>query len=188
MVWVGFWINDPSKIGRFHQHWEKLCWNAAIWRPCGQQFLLFLLCAYFCAKKSWIKSKCIFHKYQRKKFKKKLDFFLMCMKVPSLNPLTTLWLFSAIFFFFNFFSSFIENAFASNSRFFSQKYAHNKKERNFLPQVLQISPLCDVQCAISKVEDAVCSMQCALCQTFPRHSWRHMYTCRCPPESLKEEE
>ena len=23
MDWVGFWINDPSKIGRFHQHWEN---------------------------------------------------------------------------------------------------------------------------------------------------------------------
>ena len=30
-----------------------------------------------------------------------------------------------------FFSTFIKNAFGTNSRFFSHKYAHNKKERNF---------------------------------------------------------
>ena len=50
MVQVGFWINDPSKIGFFHQHWEKLCWNAAVWRPCGQISISFLLPAYFCEK------------------------------------------------------------------------------------------------------------------------------------------
>ena len=33
----------------------------------------------------------------------------------------------------------MNSAFATNSRFFSQKYAHNKKERNFLPQGLQIA-------------------------------------------------
>ena len=42
-------INDPSKIERFHQLWERLCWNAAIWRPCGN-FCYFLLRAYFCEK------------------------------------------------------------------------------------------------------------------------------------------
>ena len=40
----------PSKIGRFHQHWENFCWNAAIWRPCGQRFLSFSLHAYFWGK------------------------------------------------------------------------------------------------------------------------------------------
>ena len=33
--------------------------------------------------------------------------------------------------FFSFFSTFIKNAFDTNSRFFSQKYARNKKESNF---------------------------------------------------------
>ena len=23
MIEVGFWINDPSRKGRFHQHWEN---------------------------------------------------------------------------------------------------------------------------------------------------------------------
>ena len=35
---------------------------------------------------------------------------------------------------FNFFSTFIKNAFDTNSRFVSQKCARNKKERNFGPQ------------------------------------------------------
>ena len=48
MVLVVFLINDPSKIECFHQHWETLCWNAAIWRPCGPKFLSFLLHAHFC--------------------------------------------------------------------------------------------------------------------------------------------
>ena len=50
MVKVGFWINVPSKIGRFYQHWEKLSLNAAIKRPFRHKFLSFLLHAYFCDK------------------------------------------------------------------------------------------------------------------------------------------
>ena len=40
---------------------------------------------------------------------------------------------------FNFFLTFIKNAFDTNSRFVSQKWACNKKERNFEPQGLQIA-------------------------------------------------
>ena len=58
MVKVVFWINDPSKRGRFHQHWEKLCWNAANWRPCSKKCLSILLRAYFCQK--WGSEICFF--------------------------------------------------------------------------------------------------------------------------------
>ena len=47
MVQARFWINDPSRIGRFHQYWAKLRWNAAIWKLggwiCNKCIILWML-------------------------------------------------------------------------------------------------------------------------------------------------
>ena len=47
--------------------------------------------------------------------------------------------FSTKCFNFFFFFTIYENAFSTNLIFLHEKYAHNKKERHFLPQGLQIA-------------------------------------------------
>ena len=65
MVLLGFLINVPSKIERFHQHWEKP------WRSCGQKFLPFLLRAYVCEKNLELVSNASFLMLKKKIAEKK---------------------------------------------------------------------------------------------------------------------
>ena len=129
----------PPKSGIFTNIGKNFCWNAAIWRPCSQKFRSFLLPAYFCEKKSWIGIKCIFYEYwiQTKNILRKK--VMVCLKGKNGVPLNTLKLFPAKCFTFFSSSIFMKNAFSTNSRFFSQKYAHNKKEKFFWQQGLQIA-------------------------------------------------
>ena len=50
MVLVGFWINDPSKIGCFHQHWKNFDETLPFKDLAVKKFISFLLQAYFCEK------------------------------------------------------------------------------------------------------------------------------------------
>ena len=81
-------IIDPSRIGRFYQHCEKFCRNAAVWRPCDNNFF-FLLCAYFCETVlSWYKMN--FSWMLKKNLNILLKKVLVCLKEPPFNPLNTL--------------------------------------------------------------------------------------------------
>ena len=56
----------PSKIGRFHQHWVKLSWNNAIWRPCGPFFNLFYYVHIFVKKNPELVSNVFWMNVERK--------------------------------------------------------------------------------------------------------------------------
>ena len=64
MVQVGFWINDPSRIGRFHQQTLQFEDFAV------KNFFHFCY-MHIVVKKSWIGIKCIFYECWKKKNKKK---------------------------------------------------------------------------------------------------------------------
>ena len=93
MVEVAFWINDLSKIGCFQQHWEKLCWNAAIWIPCSEKFLSFLLCAYFRELNLELVSNAIFSNVEKQYIIAEKSFSVF--KGTPFSPSNTIWFFSA---------------------------------------------------------------------------------------------
>ena len=139
MVLVGFWINGPSKIGRFHQIGQNFAETLQFEDLAVKKFF-FTRCIFLWEKKSWIGSKYIFQEYweEEKNLKKwfatkSFSVFKKALFKPFKHTMT---FFSANILFF--LRSWKMHLIPSQN-FISKKYARSKKERNFWQQGLQIA-------------------------------------------------
>ena len=74
----------------FYLGGKKLCWNAAIWRTCGEKIsFFFIICKYLWKNLEFV-TNVFFINVKKKPFAKKS---FSVFKGPPLSPLNTLWLF-----------------------------------------------------------------------------------------------
>ena len=89
MVKVGFWINDPSKTGNFHQHWEKLAETLQIEDLAVKNVFLFYYVHIF-VKKSKICIKKKIYEWREKNEKHFVEKSFSVFEGAPLSPSNTL--------------------------------------------------------------------------------------------------